>query len=294
MVSPTPLPPPPEAAAHSSSRDEHNAASNKKPPALASRAELGWNKINDAVARVPDTERQLPNVGLQLAGSVALATVETLRKPAFAGRLAKLVSIEEAPGDLIERAENFGWACIHARRHQLETTAAASAAKVPEALAKESQGLRDRMFKLCEYHFGDDPTLGPSVAYVREGTGYLDRANDLEALADLCEQHPDAIKADPRNYRATDVADARRVAAALYSALGDERDGSAYWMQSQSGLWPLLLQTWAEVQQTGRFLEPMGQGETLFPSQVSAARALAPKSSPPAKTEPNEPTPPLV
>ena len=79
-----------------------------------------------------------------------------------------------------------------------------------------------------------------------------------------------------RNYRATDVADARRVAAALYRALGDERDGSAHWMQSQSGLWPLLLQTWAEVQRAGRFLAPLGQGEALFPSLVSAARTLAP------------------
>ena len=261
-------------------------------PTLASRAELGWNKVKDIVARVPDAERQLPNVDLQLAGSVVLAAVEPLRKPVFAARLARLVSIEEAPGDLVERAESLGWASIHARRRQLETAGSASTAKVPEALAKESLGLRDRMFRLCEYHFGDDPAVGPTVAYVREGTGYLDRANDLETLADLCEQHPDAIKADQRNYRATDVADARRVAAALYRALGDERDGSAHWMQSQSGLWPLLLQTWAEVQRAGRFLAPLGQGEALFPSLVSAARALAPKSSSPAKTEPDAPTPP--
>ena len=147
------------------------------------------------------------------------------------------------------------------------------------------------MFRLCEYHFGDDPTVGPTVAYVREGTGYLDRANDLETLADLCEQHPDAIKADQRNYRATDVADARRVAAALYRALGDERDGSAHWMQSQSGLWPLLLQTWAEVQRAGRFLAPLGQGEALFPSLVSAsarprAEGLAPREDRARRADP--------
>ena len=38
----------------------------------------------------------------------------------------------------------------------------------------------------------------------------------------------------------------------------------------------------------------MGQGEALFPSLVSAARALAPKGSSPAKTEPDAPTPPTA
>ena len=214
---------------------------------------------------------EMPNVDLQDAGLETLDLVKRLGAAENAPRLGNLERIGEAAPGLLTRASTLAWASIHARRKFVLQTETQSGAKVPPALDESSRVLRDRMLRLVTYHFEDHPELGPVVSFLRSGVGYLDRGNDLEELAEIYREHRDVIAHDPKHYRATDEADARQAAQALYRALGITRDDDDRdWSALQGELWPALKDAYADLRRVGLFLS---RDESLFPGLIAAVRA---------------------
>lgn len=252
----------------------------KSESAVGGTAAKAWRDRAKEVEAVPAGREHAPNVDLQGAAGVVLSWVERLSAPTLTARVKRLAAAGEVPDGLLANATGLAWAAIHVRRQQLLALGSHSEARVSAELDARSAALRDRMLRLCEYLFADDPALGPKVAHVRQGTGYLDRANDLDDLADLYTARHEVVSTDRKHYRAEDVADARAVAAELYGALAPGAPAEALvWTSRAAKVWPLLRDAAMELQRVGRFLVSGEEGERAFPSLVSAARERPARST---------------
>ena len=258
------------------------------PERAASQAEEGFQAAGAILAARGARAPEVPNVDLQDAGLVTLDLVQRLSAAEYARRLAQLEGVGEIAPGLLTRATTLAWASIHARRKFVLQSETASEAKVPAALDESSRVLRDRMLRLVTYHFEDHPSLGPVVSYLRSGVGYLDRGNDLEELAEIYREHAEVIAHDPKHYRASDEADARDTARALYRALGITRDEKGHdWSALQGELWPALKEAYADLRRVGLFLS---RDESLFPGLIAAVRA---RRASPAKASDPQPIDPV-
>ncbi|WP_437588473.1 hypothetical protein [Sorangium sp. So ce1000] len=164
---------------------------------------------------------------------------------------------------------------LHAYRQADAAGAFTSGAKLSAALDKESAEVESRLQKVCEHFFGDDPEVGPVLRRLSPGTGYLDRAYDLLGYADIYQAKLDVVSKDPVHYRATDVADARRLAAQILAVLGaalSPKAREAYDLLQRA--WTLAKPLYTEVQELGlRFLRYDPQREARLPSLYVVGRA---------------------
>ena len=175
-------------------------------------------------------------------------------------------------GDLakLEQASRAAW---YVRHRALLAAGTSSEAKTPPELDRESKELRDRMFKCAEYMLEDDVDAMKVIDEVRPGSGYLDRANDLYALAELYAKHRDTLARDGRNWRKGDAAKARRLHGALLEALGlSPLTHGVDWVSMCTRAWHLLRVTYDEVESVGRCLFRHEDPDRLFPNLVAAAR----------------------
>lgn len=156
----------------------------------------------------------------------------------------------------------------------LETTA-----KLPAALMNEALLVEARMQELCEYYFKADPELGPEVARLSPGSGHRDLAGDLLGYARIYEKRPEVVAADPKNYRATDLADARKLAGEILAALGGSLSPSGQRaFDAYVRAWTWLNTAYDEVRSTGLWLHRRDpKKDERFPSLFAVGRS---KSSP--------------
>lgn len=233
-----------------------------------------YERVARRLEAVPMSQRVQPNIDLQDAGVAVLGLVEKLQQPGWKRAIDALVEAGLVDATLLADAATLAWAAIYVRRNLLLASGTATSAKVAPELASEAIALRARMYKLVEYHLGDDAGVAAQLGYIAEGSGHLDTANDLEALSDLVASHVEALAKDVRFYRASDVVDARRLAREIYTQLGVGRGaGEVDWGALQGAVWPLLQTAYAEVRRVGRFLARGDEGDAMFPSLVTAARA---------------------
>lgn len=253
--------------------------------AQVSQAQQSFEALASTLDAVDPRDRAQPNVDLQDAALATLALLDRIEKLALADRIEKQVRAGEVAADLLARARQHAWACIHIRRKLVLTTETRTDAKIPAALVVEGDELLRRMRRLTEYHFDDDVELGPVLAELRLGSGHLDRANDLEEYADIYRDKRESLRADTRFYRATDERDARRVAAEIYRALGlSTRDGEHDWTALQGAAWPALLRLFNELRRVGVYLS--GGDESGWPTLVSAARSARKSAAERAEEDP--------
>lgn len=114
------------------------------------------------------------------------------------------------------------------------------------------------------------------IRAIREGAGYQDLANDLEALADIY-QRPAVrlvLPQDRKHYDEHDVPSARDLAKAIFGGLGLGRESDAKrWAALGQRAWTLLLSDYEEHRATGMFLfRKLENADETYPSLVTAAR----------------------
>lgn len=192
----------------------------------------------------------------------------------------------------LARLERAALACWHVRHRAMLASATGTEAKVPPDLDRRSLEVRDRMFKCAEYNLDDLPEAVKVIEAVRPGTGYLDRANDLYALANLYAAHRDRLAVDRRNWRDDDEATARALYTEILAALGlvPGVEGTD-WIEAGARAWHVLRETYAEVEAVGRCLYRRENPDALFPNLVSASRdARSPAKPAGAPADPTKPT----
>jgi hypothetical protein len=228
------------------------------------------------------------NADLQQAALAALKVAKAATEPATRQRFANLAKTGEysdAPVDLLAEEAMATW---YARYRTIHADRAAGTP--PQELAGQGYKLRGKMLRVIEYNLEDNEAVMRQVAIIRAGSGYLDLANDLTALAELYEKNATALSEDRRHYRKEDASEARRLASLLLTMMGSGASAPpGGWAEMQSRCWTLLDRTYREVRRGGLFLFPNEDGERRFPPLLAATRELFP-AAPKTKGTP-EPTP---
>lgn len=177
------------------------------------------------------------------------------------------------PAQRLERAALAAW---YARQQQLRFSAPIGT-QVPASVMKQADGVKNRMLKVLDYAFGDDPNLSPEIAMIRSGQGYQDTANDLQQLADLYAT-PDVarvIEHDRIHYHSSDVSDAREIAGKIFTALGHSGPDAAEWTDLTQRAYTHLANVYAEHVYAGQFLffRTEDVSDTYPPSLVTVVRS---------------------
>lgn len=241
--------------------------------------------------RLPRATIEPPRMDVERAATFALAVAQKANGKALRARFDSLPKAEFDPACLDDLA-GIARATLHAAQSVYSGAATAQRARVPLSLAQDTAALRERLLRLCDYHFADDEALGAEVRDIRRGTGYLDLASDLDRLAALVRSQKDRLSRDTHLYRPSDAADASRLAADLRSALGESGPGNPKKnAAARETLWRcfrLLQDTYAEVAAAGRFLLRHEDAQGQFPSLGAAVVRDAPKR----RKKPSPATPP--
>lgn len=219
---------------------------------------------------------QRAQVDVQLAAAVAHSVTIRDQEPARSALFERLAEVELYDAALPERVGRLALATWFARQRQLGLLALTSGASVPPDVLRDAQLQRRKMLKVLEHWFDDDAGIAAEVAAIREGAGYQDLANDLEALADVY-QRPAVrvvIAEDRKHYDRNDVKTARTLARSIFLGLGLGRESDAQrWAALCMGAWTLLVQSYDEHRAAGMFLfRKLESVEDTYPSLVAAAR----------------------
>jgi hypothetical protein len=225
-------------------------------------------------------EPQRAQIDVQRASAIAHSVVTRDQEPARLSHLERLAEVELYDLALPERVAQLARATWFVRQRQLGLVALSSAASVPPDVLRDAQLRRRTMLKVLEHWFDDDAGIAAEVAVIREGAGYQDLANDLEALADIY-QRPAVhagIAEDRKHYDRNDARSARALAKAIFAGLGLGRENDAQrWASLCSRAWTLLLQSYDEHRAAGIFLfRDLEDVAETYPSLVTAARRSPP------------------
>jgi hypothetical protein len=150
------------------------------------------------------------------------------------------------------------------------------------------------MMRVVDYHLGDHDVAGPIVLAIRAGTGYLDLANDLVALARLYADYRSLLAHDKKDYKAGDEKLAGEIGDKIIALLGGGATAEQKkWADRQARAWTQLNTDYADVFATGRFLKRKDDDiESAFPSLIAASRAAATRATPPGQAaDPPAPAP---
>ncbi len=244
-------------------------------------------RIMPQLRDIPEIEVDIPRldvatVAVAVVPIAQLACSEAVR-PRFALIPAALFNAR-----LVDELEGLARAARYARNLHVSALASKPGeVRVPVELQGEAGELRARMLRLATYHFEHDATLGPDIADIRRGTGYMDLAQDLNRLARIYRDNADIVRRDP-HYRDDDAARADALAERIFDALGFHPKTRLDTADTLARAWTLLRRTYDEVAGTGRWLYRNEGGAAMFPPLYSFRRA-----APPTDTKAAEPEAPV-
>jgi hypothetical protein len=224
-------------------------------------------------AIVPD-RLDVPRLDVEPVCRVLLTVHALTQAPPLLSRYQAAAAQGEFQIENLDHLKSLALVLLHAYRLADAAGAFNTAAKLPAALDKESAEVEARIQKVCEHFFGEDTEIGPILRRLSPGTSYIDRAYDLLGYADIYQAKRDLVSKDPVFYRATDLADARRLAGQILTALGaamTPKAREAYDLVQRA--WTLLRPVYFEVQELGlRFLRYDPQRDARFPSLYVVGR----------------------
>ena len=183
----------------------------------------------------------------------------------------------------LDDLESLGQALYHAGRHQALEAAATRHRGVPKAVVDEAVEVRARMLRVADYMLSNDPKAARLLAFIREGSGHVDRAEDLLALIDVYKLYEARLAADAKWYRPEDTARAAELANAIVNT--HDRRPERVWPDLTARIWTISRQSYDEVRAAAQFLFRHDASKLkYFPSLFSAVKKKRKKKKkPPAE-----------
>jgi hypothetical protein len=247
-------------------------------------AQQAYEQVLPELEQITDGSLLPVRSDLQLSSAVAYSVAVRDSAEPRRSRLAMIAQGNVFTLTVLDRIPLLALATWHVRRKQVEAVEAASKARIVEATLKEAQITRRRMLKVLSHYFEDHPDFGKRITAIRAGTGYLDLANDLLAVADLYQlQDVNVIVSlDPMHYRADDPTHARALAQEIFLALGLTPEGEAsLWTDLAQRAWTLLSQNYDSLSAAGRLVFRNEEDvDESYPSLVAAVRTPATRVNP--------------
>lgn len=230
-------------------------------------------QLGPALDAVGESELAVSRVDVEIATFAALGVTGFVSSPVVRARFARL-PVEEIDQTSIDGLAAVCFAMLYALAEARAAGALETDARIPASIVTEASELEQRMQRLCEYHFMDDPVIGPELLRLRPGVGHRDLANDLLGYARIYAHEADVVEHDAKNYRADDVARARALAGVIIQALAaamTPRARTAY--DRYLRVWSILERRYDEVRTAGLWLFRNDlRKEELFPSLFTAGR----------------------
>jgi hypothetical protein len=227
---------------------------------------------------------------LQRAALKALGVASRCRQPHVRDGFSRLASVGLFDMAHLDELDEVATAALYASAMHKNVRASRRETRVSSALDEASLALRTRMFACASHTLDDVPKARRTLDEVRAGKGYLDRANDLVALASLYRTYPELVKLDGKKFRETDAAEAMRLAGEIFRGLG-RRDPTVEgidWHDQQRRVWTLLVTRYRAIRRWGMALFP-DEADALFPDLVAASRSAWGTRR---RKKPNAPEPP--
>lgn len=220
-------------------------------------------------------------VNVESATVVALGVAGFVTSPEVLARFMSLPD-KELDKTAVTGLTSACFATLYALGEARAAGGLESEAKVSPEIAAEAAEVEARMQRLCEYHFSDDPELGPEVERLRPGTGLRDLASDLLGYARIYELRSDVVKRDEKHHREGDAERATKLGGTIlqaFSAASTPKAREAFELYARA--WTLLVDRYSEVRSAGLWLfRREDLCDERFPSLFAASRA-----APARKTE---------
>ena len=249
--------------------------------------EKAFAAIEARLLALPSDRLNAVTVDVQVAAIIALSVANAVAADkALRARFEALAKVNEFDLARLDGLATVALGAWFARHMYLLAGATHTEAQLPASLVATATALKTRMMRVVEYHLGDHPVAGPLVTAIRTGTGYMDLANDLVALARLYKAYAHLLEHDKKDYQAVDQGLAAQTGDQILTLLGGSTPEQRKWVNLQARAWTLLNGDYAEVHAAGRYLKRAdGYAESVFPSLIAAARAAGAR---PAAAEPSE------
>lgn len=243
------------------------------------RSQAAFGRIQARIDALSDEELAAGNTNMAEGAVAAVGVAARISEPDILGRYQSLPATEFDLTHVNDLAD-LAWGTLHAARMADQARHGLSRARLPPDLVATATATRARMQACCEYHLDEHPVAGSELARLRAGQGHRDLADDLLGYAALYQEHRALLERDTRHYRAEDADEAVRLGETIYALLGD-----AITAESRSAVnqlvraWTLLVRSYAEVSETGRWLfrHDAATAERLFPSLFTIGRSTRPR-----------------
>lgn len=246
-----------------------------------------FERFKDRLKAFPASQVGPINLDLRQVSIAGQRLLNTLQRPEVKGRVGALPDEVFSP-DTVRDLEDLTVITWYLKVQGVtEETLNDSKALPPELLTK-SLDVRGRVLSLVSYHLRTTPENIAIIDKIREGTGHVDLATDLEMLARLVNTHRGLVEQDRVNYRAEDALRATELAETIRAALADAN--SLDWAKWSAKAFAMFRLVYEEVRQVAQFACRDLDEAPEFPGLFKVARKQArKKKKSPAKAKAQKP-----
>ena len=252
----SPAPPTPTAASPSPTADASSAAAAALPPVYyAALGEAALAASAPRLAAIADDDLASVRLDVEAAVLAALNVCAFIAEPATHARFLKQHEVGELDIRHVDGLKNACFAVLYALGEAKAAGALETDAAMPSALLAEATDVKSRMKALCEYHFADHDVHGPEVERLRHGASHRHIAGQLNGYARIYTLCKVDASTDKKNYKATDLSDAQRVAGTMLAHLSAGMSPKARKaFDTYVRAWTLMSLSYYEVRACGLYL----------------------------------------
>ncbi len=244
--------------------------------------EKAYNDIRDTLAAVPEAKIAGLNIDLAQAAMAGLVLVDRANEDGIAEKIAKLAP-EFIEVDLIANLETACLAAQYIEDRAATEEATTQTVKVDAVVFDRATQVKGRMIKCLSYIMEGTKSVEDEIADIKLGTGYLDLASDLTRLAALYVLHAKLISKDPKNYRDTDLAQARADADEVRAQYRASKTQSAEWDRLRPRAYVEIVRLYNELRDTVHFVyRKQAEVKDEFEALRTAAGIVSKKAKQPS------------